>query len=686
MLESVKKSDGPWSCHPWAMGVTAVVCALSPLVLFGKSATSPKAIVKAGIHRLSVNDERRARALFEKVTDDPVALKSSPDAVADAFDHLHLLLLKQEKGPAREKLIARCRRILPKHSVNARIAEREGDARLVAGEMERARMFYAFTDIGLSVAGSNAVMLLSVPKSNAPPLTQTDVDRLVAVAETKPLCGLALCELLAKRREGWRAVDIRARIYIRQKKFAEAVAVWEALLKGGKGALDVFALSIAETSGFMQGNPARAAILYEDWLNRYPRSSLREKAEYQRAGALWMAGEAARAVAAFDTFLAAYPASGYADEARSALDRARRDLANIRRTQKTSEDPLALNLVTAEERLREGNAVEAIRLFSRFKDRQSHPLWGRAWYGYGLCRRVLGDPEKALTAWEEILRRAATRTNVLCVAECRRARADVLLEDLADPDKALAAYRAAHAALLPERSDSGIERGIALALLALGRGQEARPIFEALRKKEDGDPIGVLRLNGLIARCNNPVPQPVAASSKERRIAIQLRVADVHFAAERWDKAARLYRDVARHMSGSETAAYADMQRARCIAHGDHPARALQVYDRFLKVHAHSAWADDALLRAGVLCTGPLGDVDRAKRYFREILRSHPDSDRAETAALYLATLAWWTGEWREAERLHRAFLAQYPKSPFREEILTQRLPAIAARKQEIRP
>lgn len=57
MLEDVKKSDGPWSCHPWAMGVTAVVCALSPLVLFGKSATSPKAIVKAGIHRLSVNKD-----------------------------------------------------------------------------------------------------------------------------------------------------------------------------------------------------------------------------------------------------------------------------------------------------------------------------------------------------------------------------------------------------------------------------------------------------------------------------------------------------------------------------------------------------------------------------------------------------------------------------------------------------
>ena len=45
-----------------------------------------------------------------------------------------------------------------------------------------------------------------------------------------------------------------------------------------------------------------------------------------------------------------------------------------------------------------------------------------------------------------------------------------------------------------------------------------------------------------------------------------------------------------------------------------------------------------------------------------------------------MATLAWWSGEWAEAERLHRAFLAKYPDSPFKEEFLTVRLPAIAAK------
>ena len=122
------------------------------------------------------------------------------------------------------------------------------------------------------------------------------------------------------------------------------------------------------------------------------------------------------------------------------------------------------------------------------------------------------------------------------------------------------------------------------------------------------------------------------------------------------------------------------MQRGRCLARLNKPEKALDAYDRFRTEYRRSAWADDALLRAGVLCAGPLGDAKRAGGYFREILAAHPDGDQAEAAFLYLATLAWWNGEWAEAGRLNRAFLEKYPDSPFREEILSVRLPAIARR------
>lgn len=66
-----------------------------------KAATAAGARVKAGICRLKTRDEKGALALFRQVADDPDAAKSAPDAVASAFDQIHLLLLKQEKHPAR---------------------------------------------------------------------------------------------------------------------------------------------------------------------------------------------------------------------------------------------------------------------------------------------------------------------------------------------------------------------------------------------------------------------------------------------------------------------------------------------------------------------------------------------------------------------------------------------------------
>ena len=169
-----------------------------------------------------------------------------------------------------------------------------------------------------------------------------------------------------------------------------------------------------------------------------------------------------------------------------------------------------------------------------------------------------------------------------------------------------------------------------------------------------------------------------ANTPEERKAGLLRKVADVHFAAERWDKAAGVYLKAAKAAPGTETAAWSDMQRARCLAQLNKLSKALDVYDSFKTEHRESAWADDALLRAGVLCAGPMGDAREGARYFREILASHPDGDQAEAAFLYLATLAWWGGEWAEAERLNRAFLEKYPGSPFRDEILSVRLPAIA--------
>lgn len=650
-------------------------------------AAAAAAFQKAGTCRLKQRDEKGALDLFAKITGDPAAVKAAPDVAAAAFDQSHAILLGQGKHPARERLLEHCRKALPAHPVNARLAEREGDARLATGAADRALACYTLAGAGLSPTGTNALRLLSARDTglSSPPLSEADAAALALLGAEKPACGLALCRLLSKRKEGWRAEDTRARILAEQKRFAEAAAVWEALLKSGQGPADRLGLALAETVGFKSGDFARAAVLYGEWLKRHPASPLREKAEYQRAGVLWMSGDFAGAAAAFEAFLSAHPDGPYAGPARETLSRARADLANrdkaAARAAVEAGDPLAADLARAERSLRGGDHAEALRLFSRFRGRQAHSQWGRAWYGYGLCRRALGELGKALDVWDEVLRQSSLFTNTLRTAECRLAKADTWLEDLADPAKALEAYDAARAALPPLPPDPALERGRALALLALGRGAEARPLLEAFRAEEAADPLRVLHWDGLLALCDAQGPLPEARTPEERRAAALLRVADVHFAAERWDKAAGIYRKAAGAAPGTEAEAFAHMQRARCVARGNKPEKALPIYNLFRKEHAKSVWADDALLRAGVLCAGPLGDPERGAEYFRELLSTHPDGDRAETARLYLATLAWWTGKWAEAERLHKAFMERYPESPFLEEFLTVRLPAIAARK-----
>ena len=68
---------------------------------------------------------------------------------------------------------------------------------------------------------------------------------------------------------------------------------------------------------------------------------------------------------------------------------------------------------------------------------------------------------------------------------------------------------------------------------------------------------------------------------------------------------------------------------------------------------------------------------------FAKIVADYPESDNAEAAFFYLATTAWWSKQWDEAERLHKAFLEKYPKSAMNDLIRDRILPAIAGKTLE---
>ena len=68
-----------------------------------------------------------------------------------------------------------------------------------------------------------------------------------------------------------------------------------------------------------------------------------------------------------------------------------------------------------------------------------------------------------------------------------------------------------------------------------------------------------------------------------------------------------------------------------------------------------------------------------------KIVADYPESDNAEAAFFYLATTAWWSEQWDEAERLHQVFLEKNPKSAMNDLIWDRILPAIANKTLEVK-
>ncbi len=69
------------------------------------------------------------------------------------------------------------------------------------------------------------------------------------------------------------------------------------------------------------------------------------------------------------------------------------------------------------------------------------------------------------------------------------------------------------------------------------------------------------------------------------------------------------------------------------------------------------------MLRAGVLCVGPLNDNDGGRQFFKLIEDTWPNDPIAERALFYRLTLAIWTKQWEEATTLRNEFFKRHPKS-----------------------
>ena len=354
--------------------------------------------------------------------------------------------------------------------------------------------------------GTNAVHLLSgCFAANPPPLAAEDAARLVAASAAKPACADALCALLAKRREGWLAEDVRARLLLEAGRADEAAGLWEAMLRGRRGPED--RIAFARCEALAAGKPGKGIEALEEWLARHPDSPLRERAAACHALLLARHGDLAEAVTRLETFLLEHPGSRHAPEVNRALANARTASAHLDRiraaqaakAEERRRDPAPADLERAEALLAQNRFDAAAKGFMAFNNRRNHPLWGRAWFGLGKARHALGDTQGALAAWDDLWRRSMADTNLLlCAARARRAAGDALLEDLGEPARALKAYD--EAASRADFTDAGFD-------LNRGSRADARPRpggRSRLARRRDAagdDKAEFLRWNHLVEEC-----------------------------------------------------------------------------------------------------------------------------------------------------------------------------------------
>ncbi len=631
-----------------------------------------------------------ARKIYESLIRDESLRRASPSAVADAYNRLHALLVADAKAaPARRRLVDDAKRRISGTPALSRILEREGDALLASGDIRGARAAYADAPF-LTAAGTNVSALIRAGfSSKPPPLSEKDIDFLGAIANAKPRCVGELCSFLARRPDGWMAEDFHARHLLRSGEPQKAAAIWDGMARGGRGPSDMASLSRAEA--LAAANRAEGLSALGDWLASHRDSPLRERAEAQYGIQLAAAGKYAAATNVLGVFIANHKASPYAKDAAKALSNSRKALDARERAGKErraaaearQRDPIAADIAKAESLLAAGKNREALPLLESAVLSRGHALWGRAGYALGRSRRALGDTKGALEAWDDVWRRGQADAGVLCAAESRRAYGDAMLEDMGDAARAVKAYGEA-LARNPSLGTPSLDLNRGLALAVLGRHGEAADIFNARRSAFDavGDKAEAQRWGNLaaLAMAGGLAPPPHGVDAKGRKAAADIALADGLLAAGEPKRALRLYR---RAMAeGTRHDDRATLGAATCLGRLGRARDALALYAHFRDRLAGSDLAPRALLQAGTLTASPhVGDSAKARKWFALCAERHPGTREAMAADFYVATLAWWAGRWKEAERLHRAFAANYPGTELALHVENERLPAIVARK-----
>ena len=495
------------------------------------------------------------------------------------------------------------------------------------------------------------------------------------------------------------------------KQDHEAIACWKTLVTRYT-ATDWDDDALLEMGNIYAANlnqPEKARLCYERLIRNYPRSERFTEAQFQLGVAAYMKGHYGKARESFAAALRKDPQGGLAKEVQEWLGRTSMALngapgATRKLTPKTDQPnrktsdlqrDLAAEVAEAESIQNKGDYKEALKAFQRItRNFMRGEGYYQAIFRKGQCQAALGDEQDAIATWEEILRLVQLKKQPCEYADdSLLAQADTWLNSLDSPAKALKCCQT----LQTEYPDSDLipqaEHLIGLVYFHQGELDKARDIFEQeLAKAPRSTDTNALALSSslsaggpltglerLIAACQDPQAADVfkAGIKKTTGADPMTRKGDMQFTAKDYAKARQNYERAVRKAPGTEQAAYALLQAGRCLNQMRQYRQALWCYEQFLTKYRQSQYADDALLRAGVIHVGPLRDMAAGAKLYTTILERYPDSNEAETAQYHLATLAYWKKDFPKALSLYQQVAEIWPDGRYADFIAEKRAPEL---------
>jgi cellulose synthase operon protein C len=158
------------------------------------------------------------------------------------------------------------------------------------------------------------------------------------------------------------------------------------------------------------------------------------------------------------------------------------------------------------------------------------------------------------------------------------------------------------------------------------------------------------------------------ALGQQQSLPEDYRFATLMYKQQRWDQAAKAFRDFVKQNPTHERVPYARLYLGLALVNGDHLSDARQVLRDYVRDYPQSKNRPDVVYRVGE-CSYLLDDLKSAETEFQQFLDQYPQHELAEWALPYLADTKLRLKQPEAARDLYKKAQEKYPQSRLAEDV-----------------